>query len=106
MVQINVHDVLEDLAKLRSLIVKKKLGKLSAFLIITMSEIKPENGSISHIHPEGRRPSGCIWINTNVRGVYLTYFMILFIRYRLYKGRLSQGNNSPLVFDICSFVSF
>ena len=37
MVQINVHDVLEDLTKLRSLIVKKeKLRKLSAFLIITI----------------------------------------------------------------------
>ena len=37
MVQINVHDVLEDLTKLRSLIVKiEKLRKLSAFLIITI----------------------------------------------------------------------
>ena len=52
------------------------------------------------IHAEGRRPEGCIRINTDVRGVYLTYFMILFMRYRLHKGRLSQGNNWPLVFDI------
>ena len=29
--------------------------------------------------------------------------MILFMRYRLHKGRLSQGNNWPLVFDICLF---
>ena len=26
------------------------------------------------------RPEGCIWINTDVRGIYLTYFMILFMR--------------------------
>ena len=30
--------------------------------------------------------------------------MILFMRYRLHKGGLSQGNNWPLVFDICLFV--
>ena len=28
----------------------------------------------------------------------ITYFMILFMRYRLHKSRLSQGNNGPLVF--------
>ena len=46
------------------------------------------------------------WINTNVRGVYLTYFMMLFRRYRLHKGHLSQGNNWPLVFDICLLAIF
>ena len=51
-------------------------------------------------------PEGCIWLNTDVRAVYLTYFMLLFMRYRLRKGRLSQGNNCPLVFDICLFVIF
>ena len=54
----------------------------------------------SHIHPEGRKPEGCIWLDTDIQGVYLTYFMILFMRYRLHKGRLSQSNNWPFVFDI------
>ena len=31
-------------------------------------------------------------------------YKILFMRYRLHKGGLSQGNNWPLVFDICLFV--
>ena len=66
----------------------------------------PRTEVLSHIHPEGRRPKGCIWINTDVRGVYLTDFMILFMRYRLHKGRLSQGNNWPVVFDICLFFIF
>ena len=30
--------------------------------------------------PESRRPEGCLWINTDVRGIYLTYFMIIFLR--------------------------
>ena len=40
----------------------------------------PRTEVLIHIRPEGRRPEGCIWINTDVRGIYLTYFMILFMR--------------------------
>ena len=40
------------------------------------------------------------------KSLKVTYFMILFMRYRLNKGRLSQGNNWPLDFDVCLFVVF
>ena len=47
-----------------------------------------------HIHPEGRRPEGCIWINTDVRGIYLTYFMKLFMK-DLYIAILCSRGETP-----------
>ena len=47
-----------------------------------------------HIHPEGRRPEGCIWINTDVRGIYLTYFMKLFMK-DLYIAILCSRGQAP-----------
>ena len=35
------------------------------------------------------RPSGCIWINTDVRGIYQTYLMILFLT-DLYKMEITS----------------
>ena len=29
-----------------------------------------------HIHPSGLRPSGCIWINTSVLGIYLLLSLV------------------------------
>ena len=39
-----------------------------------------ENRGINPHKPESRRPEGCLWINTDVCGIYLTYFMIIFLR--------------------------
>ena len=33
--------------------------------------------ALIHIYPKGHRPKGCTWIDTDVRGIYLTYFLIL-----------------------------
>ena len=41
----------------------------------------PRTEVLIHTHPKGYKPEACIWINniTNIRGIYLTYFMILFL---------------------------
>ena len=36
-------------------------------------ELNPENGGINPDTSQGRRLEGCIWINTNVRGVEILY---------------------------------
>ena len=72
----------------------KNCQGIMRFSRLFKSEIKPENGGIKPYTSRG--PSGCIWLNTSVRGVYLTYFLILFMKYSLYKGGLSQDNNWPL----------
>ena len=38
----------------------------------------PRTEVLIHTHPEGYKPEACIWINTNIRGIYLTYFMIYY----------------------------
>ena len=90
----SVYEISSTCGKSRSnaLTLLTLMSYLSTLRKQTMSEIKPENGGI--------------WINTDVQGVYLTYFMILFMRYKLHKDHLSQGNNWPLGFDICLFVIF
>lgn len=45
-----------------------------------------------HVHPEGRIVEGYRWINTDVRGIYLTYLMILFMR-NLYRAILSSAKH-------------
>ena len=40
-----------------------------------------------HIHPEGCRAEGCVWINTSVQGIYLT-------EGSLYNDPFSKGPNT------------
>ena len=39
-----------------------------------------ENRGINPHIPESPRPEGCLWINNDVRGIYLTYLKIIFLR--------------------------
>ena len=38
-----------------------------------------ENGVLINIYPESRKAEGCLWINTDDCGIFLTYFMIIFL---------------------------
>ena len=53
-----------------------------------------ENRGINPHKPESRRPEGCLWINTDVRGIYLTYFMIIFL------GDLDKNENTYVYLNI------
>lgn len=50
--------------------------------------------------PGGRRLEGCIWLNTDVWGLYNLFLDII------YKGRPSQGNNLPCTFFCHLFICF
>ena len=70
------------------------------------SKIKPENGGVKPYTylPDDRRPEVCIWIDTDVHKLNLTYFLTLFIRYSLLKGRPLQCNNCHLFLSsVCVF---
>ena len=64
-----------------------------------MSETNTENGGIKPYTSRG--PEGCMWINTDVRGVYLTYFMVLFMRYRSYKPLFQEDKSWQINIIAC-----
>ena len=39
----------------------------------------PKTEVLIHIYPESRRPEGCLWIDTDDCGIFLTYFMMIFL---------------------------
>ena len=66
------------LVKLNCQTKDKQLGLWLAWII--RKKMNTENRGINPHKPESRRPEGCLWINTDVRSIYPTYFMIIFLR--------------------------
>ena len=69
---------LRYLVKLNCQTKDKQLRPWLAWVI--SKKMNTENRGINPHIPESRRHEGCLWINTDVRGNYLTYLKIIFLR--------------------------